>query len=95
VGGFPCTITLADLVPMPDACPVPGCGVRLARGVGKNAPSSPSVDRIIPDLGYIPGNVVWMCHACNWKKNNASAEQHEYFACIMRDAATRMREGAA
>jgi hypothetical protein len=35
--------------------------------------TSPSLDRLIPEFGYIPGNVAWICMRCNTIKSDASA----------------------
>lgn len=51
--GIPFTITAKD-IPVPDLCPA--LGVPFAFG-SKHNPRSPSVDRIRPELGYVPGNV--------------------------------------
>ena len=53
------TGTQVDLSPddliIPDNCPV--LGIPLIYGGGRNNPNSPSVDRRIPALGYVKGNV--------------------------------------
>lgn len=55
----PFTITLADIPDTPKYCPV-FPWIKLVRPVGKGRgdhQDGPSVDRIIPELGYIPGNL--------------------------------------
>ena len=47
------TITINDLV-FPERCPV--LNIPLL-STGKRTDNSPSLDRIIPSLGYVPGNV--------------------------------------
>ena len=42
---------------------------------GSHNPHSPSVDRMIPELGYVPGNVKMICSGCNTRKNSSSIEQ--------------------
>ena len=37
---------------------------------GSSAVNSPSLDRINPDKGYIPGNVRIVCNAYNMAKGN-------------------------
>ena len=44
---------------------------------GPNDPHSPSVDRIIPELGYVKSNVKMICLGCNRQKNDSSIEQLE------------------
>lgn len=71
--GYPCTITIADIV-IPEFCPL--LGMRLARSTnGCVLPSSPSLDKIKPELGYIPGNVWVISHRANALKNNATLEE--------------------
>jgi len=70
-GGYACTITAADII-IPEFCPL--LGIKLARRVGRNgaAPSSPTLDKIIPELGYVPGNVWVISHRANSIKRDAT-----------------------
>ena len=52
----------------PDNCPV--CHVTTERGNMDDRSTSPSVDRIIPELGYTVGNVQWLCFRCNQIKKD-------------------------
>ena len=70
--GVPCTITPADIV-IPKVCPV--LGITMTRGSGRHIDSSPSLDRIIPELGYVPGNVAVISWRANRIKSDASAEE--------------------
>lgn len=56
---------VADLV-APMTCSVTGIPLRIATG-RKGGPGqwSPSLDRIVPALGYVPGNVRLVCHSFN------------------------------
>lgn len=47
-------------------------------------PNSPSIDRIIPRLGYVKGNVAILCWRCNNLKRDATAEELEKIAAWMR-----------
>lgn len=71
--GLPCNITVEDIVP-PEFCPV--LGLRLERNHNGReagpAPNSPSVDRIIPERGYVKGNVIVVSHMANAIKQNAT-----------------------
>jgi len=62
-------------ISIPDVCPV--LGIRLKQSLGKRGPSdcSPSLDRLIPSKGYVPGNVAVISHLANRLKTNASAAQ--------------------
>lgn len=52
--GLPFNIELCDIV-IPTHCPV--LGLLLKPSSGHHSPSSPTLDRIIPQLGYVKGNV--------------------------------------
>lgn len=68
---IPCNITVDDLH-FPTHCPI--LGIVLSRGDGKAANNSYSIDRIIPELGYVKGNVMIISHLANVMKNSASKE---------------------
>ncbi len=61
--GLQHTITVADL-DIPKRCPV--FGFVLKWGTKKQRDHSPSMDRINPILGYVPGNVI----VVSWLANN-------------------------
>jgi hypothetical protein len=71
---IPFTITPNDIV-IPPTCPV--LGIPLQRGCGKSGPTpnSPSLDRIVPTRGYVPGNVVVVSHRANTIKNDATPDE--------------------
>jgi len=69
--GVPFTITEADLV-IPERCPV--LGIVLRRGDRVTLPCSPSLDKIRPELGYVPGNVIVMSHLANTIKRDADSK---------------------
>ena len=75
----PFTITLKYLrETAKDHCPVFGHKFVWGRsllGKGKTTGDSPSLDRIIPELGYVPGNVVFISHNANRIKNNATEKE--------------------
>jgi hypothetical protein len=70
--GIKFSITCSD-IPMPEKCPV--LGIHLERGSRKSSDNSPSIDRINPSLGYVPGNVRIICHRANRLKSDASIEE--------------------
>ena len=54
----------------------PALGIKFKQGTeGSPVDSSPSLDRIIPKLGYIKGNVQIVCHLANKIMSNATPEQ--------------------
>lgn len=65
----------ADDIRAPERCPI--LDIPLRRGGNGRGPSpdSPSVDRIIPELGYVRGNVIVISHLANSIKTNATPEQ--------------------
>lgn len=75
--GVPFDLTEDDIV-IPDVCPI--LGVRMRRGKGTSTPCSPSLDKIIPALGYVPGNIAVISRRANTIKNDASI--HELRALV-------------
>jgi hypothetical protein len=77
--GVPFTITLEYLREIAtDECPVflhkfewGASGL----GKGKTTGLSPSLDRVIPELGYVEGNVLFISHDANRIKNNATERE--------------------
>lgn len=70
---IPFKITEQD-VNIPDVCPVLGIPLRFNVGLSNND-DSPSIDRIIPHLGYVPGNIVVVSRRANKIKNDASSNE--------------------
>lgn len=77
--GLPFDIELCDLT-IPLACPLLGMPLLSNHGGKKHAPNSPTVDRIIPELGYVKGNVRVVSFLGNVMKRNATPEQLRIFA---------------
>lgn len=71
--GLPFNIELVD-VPIPTHCPVLGIPILVSSQRG-NCPNSPSIDRIIPHLGYVKGNVLVVSVHANRIKTNASPDE--------------------
>lgn len=61
-----------DIV-IPEVCPV--LGIKLEQGVGVMQDSSPSLDKIIPRLGYVKRNVRVISYRANRIKCDASEEE--------------------
>lgn len=68
---LPHTLTLVDIV-IPSFCPI--LGVPLVRVPGKQSPHAPSLDRVVPSLGYVPGNVRVISQRANTLKSNMSID---------------------
>lgn len=69
--GVPCTISLEDIL-VPECCPALGIPLAVQ---SKTSDNSPSLDKIIPALGYVPGNIVVVSHLANRIKSNATPAQ--------------------
>lgn len=69
--GFPFNLELSDIV-IPEKCPV--LNVNL---VEKDFNLSPSIDKIIPSLGYVKGNIAIISQRANRIKNDASKQEIE------------------
>lgn len=69
--GLPFDLEESDIV-VPEFCPV--LGIRLQIGDRKFG-ASPSIDRIVPALGYVKGNVLICSQRANRIKNDATIEE--------------------
>lgn len=68
---YPCTIT-ADDITIPDVCPL--LGIPLIWSKGKTTENTPSLDKIIPEKGYIPGNIWVISNKANRMKSDITKE---------------------
>lgn len=73
--GLPFNITKEDLT-VPTYCPILGLKLEDTRGK-RRTDNTWSVDRIIPELGYVKGNVVVVSWRANRLKNDATLEELE------------------
>lgn len=72
---LPFNLTAEDIV-IPALCPV--LGVKLDKSTDHTErDTSPSLDKIVPSLGYVKGNVRVISHRANMLKNNATVEEME------------------
>jgi hypothetical protein len=72
---LPFNITIEDIV-IPDVCPVLGIPIKLGNSLEERN-SSPSLDRIIPELGYVKGNIKIISFKANSLKKDGSVEDFE------------------
>ena len=72
--GLPFNITLGD-IRLPVFCPVLGITLDYGHKGGHLLPSSPSLDRRIPELGYVRGNVEVISMKANSIKGYATPEE--------------------
>jgi len=67
---------LEEIFPKDNLCPVFGLSFEWGGGSDEaSRNNSPSLDRIIPKLGYIEGNVVWISNRANILKRDATWEE--------------------
>jgi len=86
---LPFDIDESDIT-IPAVCPI--LGIPLEVGIGKKTiqPNSPSLDRIIPQKGYVKDNVIVVSSKANIIKNNATPEEiiavGEYYKKLLEEA---------
>jgi hypothetical protein len=68
----PFTITYKDII-IPDICPI--LGIEIKHNIDKMAGNSITLDRIIPEKGYTPENIIVVSLRANLIKTNASIEE--------------------
>lgn len=68
---IPFTISQDDIT-IPDMCPVLGIPLMWMVGMGRMNDNSPSLDKIVPELGYVPGNVCVISWRANRLKSDAT-----------------------
>ena len=68
---IPFNIDIDDIV-IPKKCPVFGFDFEIGT---KNKQKSPSLDRIIPEKGYVKGNIIVVSLKANTMKSNATLEE--------------------
>ena len=77
-------LELKDII-IPSVCPV--LGIQLVQGDGVSFDGSPTIDRIIPELGYTRGNIIVVSMKANRIKNNATLDElkkvYEYYGKLL------------
>lgn len=75
---IPFNLTIEDIV-IPEFCPILGIKLSLDKlGKDKNGTRDfyvPSVDKIVPELGYVKGNIMIISMKANVMKNDATKEE--------------------
>lgn len=75
-----------DDIVIPEYCPVyPHIKLEFCRGRGARPDNIPTLDKIVPALGYIPGNVAVISMRANRLKSDASPEELEAIAKWIRE----------
>ena len=72
VNKIPFNIEIQDII-IPEVCPL--LEIPLILDLPRIGPNSPSLDRLVPSLGYVKGNVTVISHRANTLKNNASIDE--------------------
>lgn len=72
-------IELKDIV-IPKLCPILGFELECKSGGSGGQKSSPALDRIDPNKGYIKGNIRVISHLANMMKSHASEKEMKLFA---------------
>ena len=56
-------------------CPALGIAFERRNGRGSNSPASPTIDRIVPELGYVRGNVIMLSRRANNIKSDGNVDE--------------------
>ena len=75
--GLPFNIELSD-IHIPEYCPV--LNIKIEVAVNGAEDYSPSLDKIVPNLGYTKGNIQVISNLANLMKSSASLEQLVLFS---------------
>jgi len=74
--GLPINLDLEHLLSIAtDECPVFGVKFVWGRNQGQSHRYTPSLDRVVPELGYIKGNVVFISYWANTIKQDATEKE--------------------
>jgi hypothetical protein len=79
--GVPFTLSKEDII-VPELCPI--LGIKLEHGNGRACAGSPSLDRVIPDRGYVKDNVWVISFRANQIKNDSTLEELELITAAVR-----------
>ena len=77
--GVPYNLTkeyVRSIIPEDKMCPILKVPFKYERGKGHTPhPHTMSLDRIVPSLGYVEGNVMWISHRANTLKRDATTKE--------------------
>lgn len=73
---------LLSIYPSDNKCPALGVELEWGRDNGRG--NSPSLDRIVPENGYVEGNVVFISNRANQIKSDATADEVQRVATFLR-----------
>lgn len=86
INNIPFTITKQDIInicPKDNKCPILGITLEFGNKISQD--NSPSLDRIIPSLGYVPGNILLISYRANRIKNDSTLDELEKICSFMRN----------
>lgn len=83
--GIPFALAASDIV-IPETCPV--LGIPLCHGGDCPPHNRISLDRIRPELGYVPGNVRAISHRANTLRLDATADELRRVLAYVEDVAS-------
>jgi hypothetical protein len=81
---IPFDLCFDDIV-IPEQCPILGIPFEVSNGKGPS-PSSPSLDRIVPELGYVKDNIMVISMRANQIKTNATADEIEKVLIFLKES---------
>lgn len=86
--GFPFDLTVADvLAAWFAACPY--CGDAFGP---RKSNTCASLDKIVPALGYVAGNIVVVCNQCNWRKGDMAITDLRNLADAVEQVQRKLRK---
>lgn len=84
---IPFNITIEDIF-IPELCPILGIPIKRADKYQSN--NSPSLDKFIPELGYVKGNVWIVSAKANRLKSNLNKDELIMFCSVILDKLSSM-----
>ena len=85
--GVPWDLKMSDIPAIPDVCPV--LGITLDKNSPTRCDASPSLDRVVPELGYIPGNTRIISWRANDLKKDASLTELQALVTYIQEHQSR------
>ncbi len=74
--GVPFNLEVCDVL-IPEVCPILGIPLKVNHKANQPGPGSPSIDRLVPNRGYVKGNIAVISHRANTIKSSASVVEVE------------------
>lgn len=74
--------TLQAIMESQPSCACCGVELLIEQGHGRQ-PNSPSIDRVVPDRGYVIGNVAVICWRCNKIKSDLMPNELRQFVAYV------------